>query len=70
MGVMTTLIIEYAVSPIGNFFVDFANGFRMFFEVAGRARAASEMTRLGYHKEAKRLMMEIKEIKNSKTATK
>ena len=40
------------------------------FETIGRARAAAHMTRLGYHEEAKRLMMEIKEIKNSKTATK
>jgi len=40
------------------------------FETVGRARAATYMTSLGYHKEAKRLMMEIKEIKNSKTATK
>tara|TARA_B100001094_G_scaffold60691_1_gene56251 strand:+ start:484 stop:684 length:201 start_codon:yes stop_codon:yes gene_type:complete len=63
MGVMTTLAMEYVVSPLGNFLIDFANGFRTFFEVAGRARAAAEMTRLGYHREAKALMMEIKEIR-------
>ena len=63
MGVMTTLLMEYAVSPIGNFFVDIANGLRVTFEIAGRSRAAAEMTRLGYHKEAKALMMEIKEIR-------
>ena len=40
------------------------------FETIGRARAATYMTSLGYHKEAKRLMMEIKEIENSKIATK
>ena len=40
------------------------------FETVGRARAATYMTSLGYHKEAKRLMMEIKEIESSKTATK
>jgi len=55
--------MEYVVSPLGNFLIDFANGFRTFFEVAGRARAAAEMTRLGYHREAKALMMEIKEIR-------
>ncbi len=60
---MTTLAMEYVVSPLGNFLIDFANGFRTFFEVAGRARAAAEMTRLGYHREAKALMMEIKEIR-------
>ena len=36
---MITLAMEYVVSPLGNFLIDFANGFRMFFEVAGRARA-------------------------------
>ena len=66
MGVMTTLAMEYVVSPLGNFLIDFANGFRTFFEVAGRARAAAEMTRLGYHKEAKALLMEIKEIRGEK----
>ena len=40
------------------------------FETVGRARAAAYMTSLGYHKEARALMMEIKEIKNSKTVTK
>ena len=29
-------------------------------ESAGRARAASELARLGYHEEAKRLMLESK----------
>ena len=29
-------------------------------EAAGRSRAATELTRMGYHEEAKKLMMEVK----------
>ncbi len=32
-------------------------------ETAGRARAAAELTRQGYHKEAKALMLELEEIR-------
>tara|TARA_Y100001954_G_scaffold191254_1_gene205638 strand:- start:228 stop:371 length:144 start_codon:yes stop_codon:yes gene_type:complete len=32
-------------------------------ETAGRARAAAELTRQGYHKEAKALMLEIEQIR-------
>tara|TARA_B100001057_G_scaffold361382_1_gene363820 strand:- start:1636 stop:1836 length:201 start_codon:yes stop_codon:yes gene_type:complete len=63
MDIMTALAMEYVLSPLGQFFVDFANGFRITFEVAGRARAASELTRLGYHKEAKKLMLEVKKLR-------
>ena len=34
-----------------------------FTETAGRSRAAAELTRQGYHEEAKALLMELKEIK-------
>ena len=47
--------------------MDFANGLKVFFEVYGRTRAAATMTRLGYHEEAKRLMLEIKDIKQPAT---
>lgn len=33
------------------------------FEIAGYARAARELTRLGYHTEAKKCMMMIKELR-------
>ena len=36
------------------------------FETICRARAAAHMTRLGYHEDAKRLMMEIKELEKVK----
>ena len=32
-------------------------------ETAGRARAAAELTRQGYHEEAKALMLELEEIR-------
>ena len=63
---MATLAMEYIVSPLGGFLMDFANGFRMLFEVVSKSRAAAQMTRLGYHEEAKRLMMEIKQLKGEK----
>ena len=63
---MTSLVMEYAVSPIGGLLVDCANGFRTFFEVAGRSRAAAELTGMGMYEEARRLMMEVKEIRGEK----
>ena len=60
---MATLAMEYVISPLGQFLIDFANGFRISFEIAGRARAASELTRLGYHREAKKLMTEVAKLR-------
>ena len=38
------------------------------FETVGRARAAAYMTSLGYHKEAKKLMLEVKQLQAEKEA--
>ena len=35
-------------------------------EIAGRSRAAAELTRQGYHEEAKALMIELKELRGEK----
>lgn len=35
-------------------------------EIAGRSRAAAELTRQGYHEEAKALMIELDQIKKQK----
>lgn len=35
--------------------------FNAFFHRAGRARAAAELARLGYHAEAKRLMLDMED---------
>lgn len=46
---------------IQNAMISFLNGVVAMGETAGRARAARELTRLGYHAEAKALMLEQKE---------
>lgn len=53
MGLMTTAIMTYAFTPLSSFW----SGFNNFFLRVGKARAAAELTRLGYHEEAKRLML-------------
>ena len=62
MGIMTTLVMNSIVNP----FRGFGRGFWNFCEVAGYARAASELSRQGLHKEAKACMMQIKNIRASK----
>jgi len=57
---MTTLVMDTIVNP----FKGFRKGFWNFCEVAGYARAASELARLGYHHEAKQCMMEIKKLRS------
>lgn len=56
---MTTLVMNTIVNP----FKGFTKGFWNFCEVAGYARAATELTRLGYYNEAKACMMQIKRIR-------
>lgn len=34
------------------------------FEIMGYARAAAELTRLGYHKEAKNCIMQVKRLRD------
>jgi hypothetical protein len=45
------------IKIIGKFLVAFAMGVWAFGESAGRARAAAELSRQGYHEEAKALML-------------
>lgn len=59
---MTTLVLNTIVNP----FRGFGRGFWNFCEVAGYARAASELARLGYYEESKACMMRLKELKNTK----
>ena len=59
---MSTLVMNTIVNP----FRGFGKGFWNFCEVAGYARAASELARLGLHEEAKNCMMQIKKIRASK----
>ena len=56
---MTEAVMKYALAPVGGFF----SGFNSFFLSLGRARAAAELSRMGYHKEAKNLMtINIKDL--------
>lgn len=41
-------------------------GLERFITTVGYSRAASELSRLGYHKEAKALMLELKELQNGR----
>lgn len=49
---MTEAVMKYALAPVGELF----SGFNSFFLSLGKARAAAELHRMGYHREAKRLM--------------
>lgn len=59
---MTDIAMNYVVNP----FNGFMKGVYRTFEVAGYARAAAELTRLGYHAEAKNCILQIAKIKASK----
>jgi len=50
---MTEAVMKYAFAPVGGLF----SGFNSFFLSLGKARAASELSRMGYHEEAKYLML-------------
>ena len=56
---MTDIAINYVVNPLSGFW----NGVKTFIEVAGYARAAAELSRLGYYKEAQACMMQVKNLR-------
>ena len=60
MGIMTTLAMNYVVNPLAGFW----RGVNNFVEVAGYARAAAELARLGYHKEAKACMLQVAKLRS------
>jgi hypothetical protein len=60
MGVMTTLVMNTIVNP----FKGFGRGFWNFCEVAGYARAASELARQGLHAEAKACMLQVAKLRS------
>ena len=57
---MTALVMNNIVSPLSNVWF----GLNRAFEIAGYSRAAAELTRLGYYKEAKTCMMQVKKLKS------
>ncbi len=53
----TPVTMPRIIKILGKWVVAFAMGVWAFGESAGRARAAAELSRQGYHQEAKRLML-------------
>jgi hypothetical protein len=49
---MTEAVMKYAFAPVSGLF----SGFNHFFLSLGKARAAAELSRMGYHDQAKYLM--------------
>ena len=58
---MTTLTISYCY--VCEAVKRFGQSVYRAFEISGYARAAAELSRLGYHAEAKNCMMMIKDLK-------
>jgi len=54
---MTTLVMNYTVNPFWTALKTFGRGTYNFLESVGRARAAAELSRQGYHKAAKNVML-------------
>lgn len=56
---MTTIAMTYVVNP----FSGLLNKVSVFFQIVGYSRAAGELTRLGYHKEASNCLKMMKELR-------
>jgi hypothetical protein len=54
---MTTLVMNYTVNPFWTALKTFGRGTYNFLESVGRARAAAELSRQGYHEAAKNVML-------------
>lgn len=59
---MATLVMNTIVNPFKGFWAGVYN----FCEVAGYARAASELARHGYYEEAKNCMMQVARLRNDR----
>jgi len=62
MGIMTAAVMNTIVNPI----LGIGKGFMTFVEIAGYARAATELARHGYYEEAKNCMMQVKRLRNGR----
>lgn len=63
-----SILLETVVSPTVSFpklWKNFKSGFIIWTEVVGYSRAAANLSRLGYHAEAKACMMELSEIRKN-----
>tara|TARA_X000001036_G_scaffold165178_1_gene156680 strand:+ start:4962 stop:5132 length:171 start_codon:yes stop_codon:yes gene_type:complete len=55
---MTTAILSYAFSPLSGLW----SALGRTVQVIGYSRAAAELTRQGYHAEAKKVMLELSKL--------
>ena len=56
---MTTAVMDYVFSPLSGIWGSITRTA----EIVGYSRAAAELTRHGYHEEAKALMIEVKKLR-------
>jgi hypothetical protein len=57
MGIMTTAVMNYTVNPIWEALKKLGRGIVAAQLRIGKARAAAELARMGYHEEAKKVML-------------
>jgi len=60
MDIMAEAIMKYTFAPLSGIWAGFWN----FCEIAGYARAASELSRQGLHEEAKACMMQVAKLRS------
>ena len=56
---MTAIAMNYVVNPFARIFSAIQHSLL----IAGHARAAAELARMGYHAESKAVMMELKKLR-------
>ena len=56
---MTTATMSYIFSPLSAWF----SSFERMLNVVGHSRAAAELTRQGYHEQAKQVMLNLEQYK-------
>ena len=56
---MTAIAMNYVVNPFARIFSSIQHSLL----IAGHARAAAELARMGYHAESKAVMMELKKLR-------
>lgn len=59
---MTAITMNYVVNPLAGIW----NRFQTTMEIVGYARAAGELTRLGYHKEAQHCVDQMISLRESR----
>jgi len=55
---MTAMVLNYTVNPVWEGLKRFGRAFIKAQEASGRARAAAHLASMGYHEEAKKVMLQ------------